>query len=319
MCSNICAGTDKFFCFPDAPWSMQGKYGEDFSFLAYNYEQMPVRGWLCLKKGVIHQSVDSNGSGVPDDDPLVPMDKKRFGWTKEMGGDCMKRLMAGVRIFAYPGDSFTDFEGRTHKLVEGELFWVNRDIRRASPKMDGSFDEKEWTETSCVPAVFTPKQAADLHAKLYLAWDDKYYYFCVKSNKPVGVSMHLDAANDGWFHGRDNLFYNFNPATATSPKATAGGPGIWDFKNSTMNIHNNELWYRDAYKPGDILAADGAKDGWYYVMSAVPARPDCGIEPKLNAKFAVRADLYPMVPGAFPGVSFWDGEQFAYDLLCVEK
>ncbi len=34
------------FAYPDAPWTMPGQFGEDFSFLAANYRRQPPRMWL---------------------------------------------------------------------------------------------------------------------------------------------------------------------------------------------------------------------------------------------------------------------------------
>jgi len=81
MCSS--AGS---FAFPDAPWTLPGKFGEDFSFLAHDYRQFPPRSWLLLKTSMIRTSIDADGNGVPDDDPLVPLDERRFGLNPASAG-----------------------------------------------------------------------------------------------------------------------------------------------------------------------------------------------------------------------------------------
>ena len=312
----MCSGVPNF-AYPDAPWTLPGKFGENFSFLAYNYRQIAPRDWLTLKKSVICQSVDANGNGVPDDDPRVPLDEKRFGWTPEMGGDCMKRLMAGVRMPGYPGDTDTDFEGKTHKLNEGELYWVDRKVPKASPKIDGKIEPGEWTELYSMPNLTTPAPYRDLKAKTYVAWDNNNYYFAVLSNRQVIAGWDLDAANDGWFHGRDNLRFSVRPPM--DGRQLEVGGAIWDFLNDEIQP-NGQLWYTEAYKPGDIKAAVGEQDGWYVIECAVPARPDVRISPKLGAQFALRIYLWNETPqGATPQIGFWDGEDFVYDLTCVDK
>jgi len=312
MCSGV--GT---FAFPDAPWTLPGQFGENFSFLAYNYRHQPVRAWLTLKKSVICQSVDANDNGVPDDDPRVPLDEKRFGWTKEMGGDCLKRLMAGGRTPGYTGGTDTDFEGKVHKLNEGELYWIDRKVPKTTVTLDGKIEPDEWREFYSLPNIGTPKDQRDLKAKMFLAWDDRNYYFAIKSSKQVIAGFDLDAANDGWFHGRDNLRFSVRPPMDGRQLEVSGS--IWDFLNDTIQP-NGQLWYTEAYKPGDIKAAVGEQDGWYIIECAVPARPDVRIAPKLSAKFGFRAYLWTETEqGASPQIGFWDGEDFVYDITCAGK
>jgi hypothetical protein len=69
--------------------------------------------------------------------------------------------------------------------------------------------------------------------------------------------------------------------------ATADG-AIWDFLNDTLNVRDGQLWYRNAYRTGDIAAAS-VKDGNFWVLAcAVPARPAVGIAPGLGVRCALR-------------------------------
>jgi hypothetical protein len=318
------------FHHPDFPWLLPGQFGENFSFLAFNYRHVPITDWLTMRRTVLHQSADANESGVPDDDLAVPLDKKRFGWTREMGGDCLKRVMAGVRLPGYPGDTDTDFEGHKHKLNEGEPYWVVREAHKGTPLLDGKIDEKEWKEFYSVPNMTTPAAQRDLKAKLYVAWDDKNFYFAIKSDKQVIAGIDLDAANNGWFHGRDNLRLTLRPGVGGKPPTADGS--IWDFINDQINP-KGELWYAGAYKPGDIKVATGQQDGWYVIECAVPERPNVNepaslkpaAEPQLQImpgkgrKFAFRAYMWTENPNPSPQTGFLDGEDFIYTIVCVEK
>jgi hypothetical protein len=311
MCSGV-----PTFAFPDAPWTLDGQFGENFSFLAYNYRVQPVRSWLTLKRSVIHQSKDANGNGVPDDDPRVPLDEKRFGWTAKLGGNCLTRIMAGGRSPGYAGNTDTDFEGNVHKLNDGELYWVDRDIPQGRIVLDGKLGPGEWHEFYSIPNVATPESQKGLKAKLYLAWDEKNYYFAIKSDKKVIAGFDLDGANDGWFHGRDNLRFSVRPPMDGRQLEVSGS--IWDFLNNTINIHNGQHWYREAYKEGDIVGAVGEQDGWHVIECAVPARPDVRIAPGQNALYGLRVYLWTdSKEGAIPQTNFFDGEDFVYDLKCV--
>ncbi len=236
-----------------------------------------------------------------------------------MGGDCMKRLMAGGRTPGYPYGTYKDFEGKEHQLNEGELNWADKKIAKSTPKIDGKLEEGEWKEIYSMPNMPTPEPYRDVKAKLYMAWDDDNYYFAIKCCKNVIAGFDLDAANDGWFHGRDNLRFSVRPPM--NKRGLEVGGEIWDFLNNRMNLHNGSLWYRDAYKPGDIKGAAGkTDDGWYVIECAVPARPDIRIKPGLNEKFALRCYLWSEEEDAFRGqANFFDAENFIYDMECVEK
>ena len=310
----MCSGAS-FFGFPDAPWTLSGQFGENFSFLAYNYRQLPVRDWLILKKGVLSESTDANGNGVPDDDPRVPLDEKRFGWDADMGGDCFARIMAGGRTPGYPGGTDTDFDGKVHKLNEGELYWIDRETPQGKITLDGKLADGEWREFYSIPNLVTHKSQRGLKAKLFLAWDKDNYYFALKSDKRIAAGFDLDGGNDGWFHGRDNLRFSIRPAMG-GRELEAGGQ-IWDFLNNRINLHNGQHWYREAYQPGDIRAATGEQDGWHIIECAVPARPDIGIAPGQGNQFALRPYVWNDLPEeAIPQIGFFDGEDFIYNLEC---
>jgi hypothetical protein len=303
------------FAFPDAPWTMPGQFGEDFSFLAANYRRQPPRSWLALRSTTICQSVDADANGVPDDDPRVPLDEKRFGWRPSLGGDCLARLMAGVRMAGYPGGTDTDFRGQVHQLNPGELYWINRRVPKAAVVLDGRLADGEWSELYSVPNLTTPAEARGWQAVLYAGWDERHYYFAVKSNRPAIAGFDLDAANDGWFHGRDNLRFTVRPPLGGRPLEASGA--IWDFLDNRLHDHGGQHWYRDAYKPGDIQAAGGEHDGWHILECAIPARPEIGIAPRAGARFALRVYLSAANDAPPRHTSFFDGEEFLYDLQCA--
>ncbi|MGQ9592433.1 MAG: family 16 glycoside hydrolase, partial [Planctomycetota bacterium] len=309
MCSN--AG---HFAFPDAPWTLPGKFGENFSFLAYDYRQFPPRGWLLLKTSALRSSLDRNGNGVPDDDPSVPLDERRFGWTEAMGGDCLRRILAGVRTPGFSGSEDVDFEGRRYRLNEGELYWTDRKVRRSTPSLDGRISEGEWTEIAFLPNLATPRDRRGVRARLFTAWDEGHYYVAVRASRKVHATFDLDGANDGWFHGRDNLRFSVRPE-GPAPGARAEG-AIWDFLHDTLHVHDGQHWWRGAYAPGDILAAAGEEGGSWVLECAVPARKEIGIRPRLGAKFALNARISSDPPDELPPTPFLDGEDFLYDLSC---
>jgi DNA-binding beta-propeller fold protein YncE len=304
------------FGYPDSPWTMPGQFGEDFSFMAANYRRQPARSWLALRTAVVRQSDDRNANGVPDDDPDVPLDEKRFGWTDGPGGDCLSRMRAGIRDIFVPRNTDTDLDGQVHRLNDGQMYWTDRKVPKATPVLDGRLAAGEWQEFYSVPNLCTPERSRGLKARLYLAWDDGHYYLAVRSDKQVVAGFDLDGANDGWFHGRDNLRVSVRPPMGGRKLEVSGA--IWDFLNDRINLHDGQHWYRQAYQPDDIRAAVGEQDGWYVIECAVPARAAVRIAPSRDARFALRVSLWAETPGAATQrVEFFDGEEFLYDLRCT--
>ncbi len=85
----------------DQPWKMPGRFGEDFDFNAHIIRNAEPHRWLDLKFGTLAQTRDFDHDGLPDDDPSLPFDEKRFGGDptkKDTDGDGLNDLqevMAG--------------------------------------------------------------------------------------------------------------------------------------------------------------------------------------------------------------------------------
>ncbi|OYT72350.1 MAG: hypothetical protein CFK49_10935, partial [Armatimonadetes bacterium JP3_11] len=61
------------------PWNTAGKHGEHWNVMAYWDRQLSDAQWLRLYFGEAVIVRDADGDGLPDDDPRLPLDEKRFG------------------------------------------------------------------------------------------------------------------------------------------------------------------------------------------------------------------------------------------------
>src|SRR5579862_6407845 len=60
-------------------WTSSGPHGEHWDGMAYWDRQLSDAQWLRLYFGYTETVKDADGDGVPDNDPRLPLDEKRFG------------------------------------------------------------------------------------------------------------------------------------------------------------------------------------------------------------------------------------------------
>lgn len=72
------------------------------------------------------------------------------------------------------------------------------EILARTPVVDGTLAEGEWD-------TFYVLASDGWNATAYADWDFSNLYIAAKSDKPVDLTVALDARADGWFHGDDNF------------------------------------------------------------------------------------------------------------------
>ena len=63
----------------EMPWSTNGRHGEHWDVMAYWDRTLTDAQWLRMYFGETLSVKDSDEDGIPDDDPRLPLDEKRFG------------------------------------------------------------------------------------------------------------------------------------------------------------------------------------------------------------------------------------------------
>jgi hypothetical protein len=65
--------------YPDTAWTTAGRHGDNWDILAFWDRTLTSAQWLRIYFGDTWVTDDRDGDGVPDDDPRLPFDEKRWG------------------------------------------------------------------------------------------------------------------------------------------------------------------------------------------------------------------------------------------------
>jgi hypothetical protein len=156
------------------------------------------------------------------------------------------------------------------------LYEIQR-MKRTVP-MDAALGlEGRWDEVYSVP---------DGNGKrtLYFNWDDQYLYFGLETPESQHVRFEIDAKDDGWLRGADNL------AVQLVPPATAlNTPEILAYRFDTVQNRDQPVWAGSPI-PAEQMRAKGGRTnrGTYVVMVAIPRSEEMGLDRKPGATFGVR-------------------------------
>ncbi|OGU64773.1 MAG: hypothetical protein A3C56_03765 [Ignavibacteria bacterium RIFCSPHIGHO2_02_FULL_56_12] len=183
----------------DLPWKMPGRFGEDFDFNAHILRNAATDDWLTLRSGQIATTVDADGDGLPDDDPSLPIDERRFGSSPRLkdtdrdGLNDLGELMAGTSHGTAPLNADTDGDGMKDTKDPDPLYSITPLVRRHDRLRRGPLP------------IVTRDTLGGIPVTLAMAWMPESLIVEVRTPIPANILFQLDAANDGWFHGVDNV------------------------------------------------------------------------------------------------------------------
>jgi hypothetical protein len=267
------------FNHPD-PSGPAGVYGEHWDCNRFLLWHFPLDNWMGLDYGSRRVSKDTDGDGLADNDPDLPMDEKRFGsdplkkdtdsdglddlheYTATMGiYEGLGESMSGPKSGPSPRKADSDGDGLKDGADPYPQYAVNVKRRYATPVFDGVWQTGEWQDAGGV------KMPDGTPVRFAVQWDSRYLYVGMKSAKPVDLALDLDAANDGWFAGTDN-YRVVVPAAAGNPKPEVT---IWDWSVFDDKAENNPYLKqtKDLVK-GDDLPAVSSANGGYTLELAIP-------------------------------------------------
>ena len=75
---------------------------------------------------------------------------------------------------------------------------TNPQILRRTPLLDGSIQDSQWSP-------FYTVSSGPITGTVFLDWDDNYLYVGARTNQAASLVIDLDANDDGWLRGADNL------------------------------------------------------------------------------------------------------------------
>jgi len=211
--------------------------------------------------------VDSDGDGLPDDDPRVPMDERRLGSdprSADTDGDGLSDLAefaAGIFSSSDPRQRDTDGDGRADGVDSYPLYGFTDTVQRATPIVDGVLEEGTWT---LVREGWFFSDDRQLESRVYAAWDTDHLYVAAETSEPVRLFVRVDGSGeDGMFEGGDTYEVCLDP-----------GSNVPQAVGAQLLPHSG--WQPFAALPGGSVAARQA-GGTYVLEAAVPRELGAGL------------------------------------------
>ena len=216
---------------------------------------------------------DADGDGLPDDEPRLPMDEKRFGsdpTKKDTDGDGLDDLgefTADIYRGSDPRRADTDGDGIPDGRDRNPTVAIAETIRYsdAAPVVDGRMDTSYGSLSSGL--YFTVDPALE-QARVHASWNEDGLHLFVKSSSPTGLEMQIDtSAENGYWEGGDTFgikampdgkvtFFEGPRGEVPGAKAAMGPDGLEVFIPALIGAGlSNEVNWGGAKRPEDT--ADG--------------------------------------------------------------
>lgn len=212
------SGVQKFWLNHPDPTIHPGRYGQHWDVNAYICRKWNPNDWFQMRYGKVWEVDDINGNGIPDDDPRLPLDERRMGRIAQPGNarpDDLRRAMAGI-FFGYRLDtSIPDGAGYRD---EGATWRFPREAVLLIPYGDLQGTGEGWFRFARASNRF-------LIADVFAGWSEGELQFGIVCRKACDIEIDVDADNNGWFSGDDNLNVRVRARGAPKPEVTTR---IWD-------------------------------------------------------------------------------------------
>jgi hypothetical protein len=281
----------------DIPWELKGDFGENYDFNAYILRSWPVENWFKLIPpwGRIIEAEDNDQDGVPDGVPGLTITEAILGSNNSSydsdndGLSDLEEVIAGIYSGSDPLNPDTDGDGIIDGIDPYPLYPIkihHNIINRKDIVIDGEL-EGDWD----LFIDYFNYAATEFSAPIYVNWNEEYLFIAFKiKGRYARPQIYLDAANDGWFHGRDNYEIIIDPSGNRVELAH-----IWDCSNEIIGKIGYPMWDDDANYPFDpiinesdiIVGCSGSDEEGYVVEVAIPRSPRSGLTLK-DGKIGLR-------------------------------
>lgn len=212
------SGVQKFWLNHPDPTIHPGRYGQHWDVNAYICRRWNPNDWFQMRYGKVWEVSDVNGNGIPDDDARLPLDEKRMGREARPGNaraDDIRRAMAGI-FFGYRLDTGIP-EGIGYR-EEGATWRLPREAVLLIPHGNLQGEPAVWLR-------YVRAQNRFLRADVFASWSEQYLQFGIVCGERCDAEIDIDAGNDGWFSGEDNLNVRVQARGVETPEIAAR---IWD-------------------------------------------------------------------------------------------
>ncbi|GIV15759.1 MAG: hypothetical protein KatS3mg022_1194 [Armatimonadota bacterium] len=212
------SGVQKFWLNHPDPTIHPGRYGQHWDVNAFICRQWNSNDWFQMRFGKVWEVDDVNGNGIPDEDPRLPLDERRLGRNARPGNarsDDMRKAMAGI-FFGYRLDSGLP-DGIGYR-EEGATWRLPREAVLPIPYGSLQGEVNRWFR-------YAHAQNRFLSADIFAAWSERELQFGIACREACDVEIDIDADNNGWFSGNDNLNVRLRGRGVQKPDITAR---VWD-------------------------------------------------------------------------------------------
>ena len=243
------------------------KFGEHFDGNAFLLRNWPYEKWFALSQAKLRLAEDADGDGIPDQDARLPMDEAR------LGSDPAKKDS--------DGDSADDFAEMAFSnwITEGQGENANTsscwpDLAKADTDEDGLADGKDphplfpWsgeiTHLQNGFSIFGELNDDQLSAQAEAAWSADTLFFRFQAAPSQQLRLLLDANNNGWFSGRDNLVFQLNTSDSLTNSVQvfqAAAPDRWPYMDEHLARQVSYSWRRLASGGYQLAIAKNDKLG----------------------------------------------------------
>ncbi len=265
-----------------------GHFGEHWDGNAYILRSWTDEQYFYNLYGEVHTAVDEDEDGIPDDDPSLPLDERRFGSdpakkdTDDDGLDDMGEILASQWA---------------HEMLPSHANWRAEYVRPDPTNRDSDGDGLKDGEDPypiyaardrlgraagpALPPLYTVRghgALSDFEAQIRAGWDDEALRLGFRfTRRPAEFYIQTDFANDGYYVGQDNYIVRVG-----TPER---GPELRDVVVNVCttpdpNDPTRLAWPhddREMVKPESVQVRGGAQADGYAVQVAIPRHEATGL------------------------------------------
>jgi hypothetical protein len=155
---------------------------------------------------------------------------------------------------------------------------------RRSPQIDGVINDGEWD-------TFYTVADGPIKGTVYCNWDDNFLYVAARTDQAAMLVIDVDATDDGWLRGADNL-----ELVIGSP-ADNGAPTVAARLLDAANPKDAPTWNDKALDIKSIQVAYKPANGAQMVEVAIPKNMG-SLVLRSGASIGLRVEFLPLAPAA---------------------